>query len=96
MNSLEFPITIYRGCFKDINDYDGNCYSLDRKIASTFPFYLRYSLRHPDAEPILLVATVEYDDVIAYKNCRNEQEIIIRSCKIADELPLEAQEVEQK
>jgi len=86
--SLKSPITIYRGCFRNVNDYNGNCYSLDKNIASKFPFLLRYRLRNPDATPLLLTATVEHNDIIAYKNCRSEQEIIIRTCRIQDEIEL--------
>lgn len=86
--SLESPITIYRGCYRDLNDY-GNCYSLDRSIASQFPFLDRYKPRNADANPILLIATVDHDDIIAYKNCREEQEIIIRTCQNIDEIELE-------
>ncbi len=88
--SLQSPITIYRGCYRDINDW-GNCYSLDRSIASGFPFFDRYKSRESDATPILLIATVDHDDIIAYKNCRSEQEIIIRKCDVIHEIELEDQ-----
>jgi len=88
--SLDTPITIYRGCDCELND-DGNCYSLDRSIASKFPFFYRYKPRIADAVPVLLIASVNLEDVIAYKNCRSEQEIIIRTCQIHDEIELEDQ-----
>lgn len=63
-------ITIYRGCGPE--NADGICWSLDRDVAAAFPFKGRYLA----AEPMLVTATVSRDEVIAYKNDREEQEII--------------------
>lgn len=78
---LDFPETliIYRGCYEGIND-DGCCWSLDRDIAASFPFLARY--RQEDAKAVLLHGSVWKHDIIAYKNSRNEREIIIRTCDI--------------
>jgi len=68
--ALPDVITIYRGCGP--HNADGICWSLDRDIAASLPFKGRYLA----AEPMLITATVNSDEVIAYKHDRGEREII--------------------
>jgi hypothetical protein len=70
-HALPETVTVYRGCGPD-NQY-GISWSLSREIAAGFPFLNRYM----QAEPLLVTATVAKDDILAYKNGRNEQEVIV-------------------
>ena len=68
---LRDKITIHRGC-GPINKL-GISWSLNREIATRFPFSQRY---HTD-QPLLLTATISKDRVAALKLGRAEQEVIV-------------------
>jgi hypothetical protein len=69
-------VTIYRGCGRGVN-MDGISWSLDKEIASKFPTYHRYRVKHP----VLITATVKKSKIIALKLDRKEQEVITFSAK---------------
>ncbi len=85
-----FPeyLKIYRGCYVGLND-DGISYSLCKKTAARFPSLVGY--RKTGYQPVLLHGSVWKHDIVAYKNCRNEREIIIRTCDIVETEYLELQ-----
>lgn len=51
---------------------DGLSWSLDREIASKFPFLNRYRV----AKPVLITATVSKSKILALKLDRGEREVI--------------------
>ena len=81
---LSFPETleIYRGCYEGVNE-NGCCWSLDKNIARRFPTLVRY--RRSNANAILRHGTVWKHEIIAYKNDRNEREVIIRTCDVHED-----------
>lgn len=78
-------IVIYRGCYRGVNE-EGICYSLSQEVASRFPSLHRY--RVPNAQAIVRVATAVWEDIIALKNCRGEQEIIVRAADVLEAIEL--------
>lgn len=78
-------ITGYRGCYHRVND-DGHSYTTNREVAERFPFLNRYTI--PGCLPILRVANIHLDDVVALKDCRDEKEIIVRQCNVLEDLLL--------
>jgi hypothetical protein len=64
-------ITIYRGCGPR-NEF-GFSWTLDRAVATAFPFKSRYTTEYP----MLLTATIKKGRAAALKLDRNEQEIIL-------------------
>ncbi len=64
-------LTIYRGCY-GINKW-GLCWSLDRSVAESFPFCLRYG---GEGRPLLVKATLHKSKVAALKLGRGEAEIV--------------------
>lgn len=73
--ALPDTVTIYRGCGK--KNKNGASWTLDKNIASKFPFLNRY--RVPD--PILVTATVDKCHILAVKLGRNESEVITFNAK---------------
>lgn len=69
-NALPDVVRIYRGCSE--RNKAGVSWTLDRDVATRFPFYERYRSR----SPLLITATVRKDQIIAVKLDRNESEII--------------------
>lgn len=69
--ALAEQITIYRGCGP--RNRFGFSWTLDRDIATKFPFMSRYKTD----QPILLTATIPKNRVAALKSDRDEQEVIV-------------------
>lgn len=69
--SMPPTLTVYRGCYK-LNRI-GLSWTTDREQAVKFPSYLRY--RIPGAPALLRTGRVR-KDVVIYKSCRGENEII--------------------
>jgi hypothetical protein len=70
-DALPDVVTVYRGCGP--HNQHGLSWSLSREIAVGFPFLHRYK----QTEPMLVTARVQKDDILAYKNGRDEQEVIV-------------------
>jgi hypothetical protein len=69
---LRKTLTAYRGCAN--HNRDGFSWTLDKAEAIRFATQLnRYKVEHP----ILLTGTISKYSIIAYKNDREEQEVII-------------------
>jgi len=68
--ALPETLTVYRGC-GPLNR-KGASWTLDRDVAVKFPFLSRYKVE----SPLLISATVQKDKVLAFKQGRNESEII--------------------
>lgn len=68
-------VTVYRGCGP--HNRKGMSWSLDRAVAEKFPFLNRYAV----ASPGLITGRVKKNRILAYKNDRNEQEILSFSVK---------------
>lgn len=79
---------IYRGCYEGLND-DGISWSLCKETAASFPFLVSY--RKTGYKPVRVHGSVWKTEIVAYKNCRNEREIIIRTCDIVETEYLELQ-----
>lgn len=81
--TLPDDLTIYRGCYEGINE-DGFSYTLDATIAEKFVTLNGYE--REGARPVVLVGRTHKQYIVAYKNGRNEQEIIIRpyECEIIE------------
>lgn len=69
--ALPDRVTIYRGCYK--HNMDGMSWSLDQQVAAGFPRMNRYRSK---GQPLLIKATIARDRILAFKNGRQEQEII--------------------
>lgn len=68
--SLPEIVTVYRGC--NYEGRNGICWSLDKDVAKSFPFFDRYKVNNP----ILVTARIRRDRVLALKLDRNEHEVI--------------------
>jgi hypothetical protein len=66
---------LYRGCYEGINE-DGFSFSVDKDIAKEFPTLNRY--RRTDSRPLLIHGRVNKNNIIAFKNDRDEEEVIVR------------------
>ncbi|MGA1809476.1 hypothetical protein VHN57_20380 [Sphingobium sp. WW5] len=64
-------VTIYRGCYK--HNMDGMSWSLDQQVAAGFLCMNRYRSK---GQPLLIKATIARDRILAFKNGRQEAEII--------------------
>lgn len=80
--ALPEVVTIYRGCGK--KNRRGPSWSLDKDVASKFPFLNRYQV----AEPMLLTAKVHKSQILAVKLCRQEAEVITFHAKPGKGIPL--------
>jgi hypothetical protein len=69
-HELPEAVTVYRGC--GAHNIKGICWSLDRGVAEKFPGLNRYQV----AKPLLATATVHREDILAFKQDRDEAEII--------------------
>lgn len=75
---LPDAVTIYRGCYQ--RNKHGLSWSLSEDVATRFPTrYIRYLQK---GTPLLLVAEVKKEDVIALKLSRKEREVITWKPKI--------------
>jgi hypothetical protein len=70
-DALPETVTIYRGCGP--HNQTGFSWSLSRDVAADFPFMHRYE----QAEPLLVTATIDKEHILAYKDGREEQEIVV-------------------
>lgn len=75
-------VTIYRGSGK--KNKNGPSWSLDKNVASKFPFLNRYKVD----DPMLLTATVDKRLILAVKLDRNESEVITFNAKPGKGMPL--------
>ncbi|WP_144057397.1 hypothetical protein [Novipirellula maiorica] len=89
LDDLPDPFHIFRGCFLGVN-HDGCSYSLNRSVAKWFASHL--AKMHPTAPAILRCGVVNKKDVIAYKDGREEYEVIIRECRIIEDIALDERE----
>jgi hypothetical protein len=71
LEELPATITIYRGCY-DVNRL-GLSWTLDKETAQSFPLLNRY--KQPSS-PVLLKATIDKENVIAYFMDRQENEVL--------------------
>lgn len=69
-SALPETLTVYRGCGP--RNRKGASWTLERDVAVKFPFFSRYEVE----SPLLISATVEKSNVLAFKQGRNESEII--------------------
>jgi hypothetical protein len=63
-------VTVYRGCGRP--NARGICWSLDPEAAIRFPFQGWYK----ESDPILITATVQWDDIVAVKWDQGEAVVI--------------------
>jgi hypothetical protein len=70
LNALPETVTIFRGCGS--HNLSGLSWTTERTIAEKFPFLNRYRVRDPQ----LIIATVAKRDIVAFKNDRDESEVI--------------------
>ena len=71
----ESGITIYRGCFVGINDFEGLSWTLDKEVAEQFA---NRGKREDDWESTILEKTIDKKDIFAVKLSRKEMEIILK------------------
>jgi hypothetical protein len=77
-------LTIYRGC--SAHHLSGASWSLDQEIARSFPAQNRYRI----ADPVLVVASVLKQNVLALLLSREEQEIVTFSASPISAMPIGA------
>jgi len=83
LRALPNVVTVFRGCGP--YNKNGLSWSINKETAARFPFFHRYRTR----QPILVTARVKKSRIIAYKNGRNEQEVIVL-IRTTDFLTIEA------
>lgn len=77
LRNLPDVFKIYRGCYQ--NNKCGLSWSLSKDVAAKFPTLYRY---RQQGTPLLVIAEVRREDVIAIKLGREEREIITWNPKI--------------
>jgi len=77
LQALPEVVTVYRGCY--VNNKRGLSWSLDVKVAESFPALWRY--RQP-GQALLLRAEVDQHEIMAVKLDREETEVIALRPKI--------------
>jgi hypothetical protein len=85
--ALPERVTLYRGCGQ--KNIVGCCWSLDRGTATLFPTLFGYRQENP----LLVIATVRRDRIVALKLERSEQEIITFSARRVSVEPLAVEKV---
>ena len=75
-------VQIYRGCGE--HNIHGACWTLDPEVAKQFPFQNRYL----QANPLLVTAEVEKEDIVAVKLDREEAEVITFLARVLCKEPL--------
>lgn len=71
LHALPARVTVYRGADRGVNE-SGYCWSLDRDVATRFPFFMRYRAK----DPVLVTATVARHRIAMLKLSREEREIV--------------------
>ena len=86
LNALSQPLQIYRGCGS--HNYTGWSWTTDRKCADAF---VKRTIDHTG---YVLSTTVDFNDIIAYMNDRDEHEIIVNPKNIKDVKIIDQQTLE--
>jgi hypothetical protein len=76
LKSLPDTVTIYRGCYEDLNE-EGLSWTLDKKVAEMFSQHKYYNRN--DWTPVVLEQTVNKKDIFAVKLGRKESEVILNN-----------------
>lgn len=74
LTELPQTVTVYRGCVTDLNDTEGLSWTLDRDKAVWFAN--RFRELAGSGSPIVHVGEVNKNDILAYFQSRNEEEIV--------------------
>ena len=85
LHQLPEEFEVFRGCYRGVNE-KGLSFSTRSAIAEKFPQLNRYKINGGDA--IVLHGRAKRSEVLALKLCRNEEEVILRSCRLLGEIPL--------
>jgi len=75
LKSLPDEVTIYRGCFKKINE-EGLSWTLDESVAKKFSGYSR---ERENWTPIIKTQTVSKERIFAVKLGRQESEVVLKA-----------------
>ncbi len=65
-------VPIYRGCYE--HNKEGLSWTINRSVAASFPFLHRYRSR---GTPLLITASIPREQILGFKNDREEEEVIV-------------------